>query len=325
MFPSSSFSLINQTGAGSFGAGNLGSFNTITGPASTVGSVGTNIFSGLRKASDNNALLDDALKEIENLTNSLAGLAGAGSRQVQPLTPNFASINSRARKSAAKAVNPFYQKEITEFIRRRNLAKTRAQRDAETGIERAQQNLQDLLELGQTQRERTAEDTARNIDEVNIQEDVFQEQAGREFDAGRRGLQEDIAASGLTTSGLGRGRIREAERARGAEEGEVARQTNVKREAYRRLKTRTFEDIFDREKRGQRDTDLAIKDIKIDLEDFIEDIEADIVAQKRRNERERLQALRSEEDRQRQILLTKFVNAISDPAVRLATAQSVGV
>lgn len=256
-------------------------------------------------------------RRIEALLNSI-------NSQPRPAVPNFAAINATARKRAAKAVNPFYQKELKTFLQKQTLNKKRAKNDYQRNIKDLQEALDTTLETSEIGRERTAEDVATNLGEIANTEDVFQTQEGQGFDQARQALAGELAQSNLTGSGLGAQQEARAIDQRNFETKQQTRSFNVQKEAQNLFKTRTFADLARSDTLATSETAKKKKYAKIDIDRYVKDLATETKSGKRSFEQQRLAALAQEEDRQRSLQFRRFLKSIGDPGVLSATASTYG-
>lgn len=244
-----------------------------------------------------------ALKgEYSALQKQVSGLINQINSQPQAAIPNFSAINAQARRRAAKAVNPYYQKELQTFLTTQKIKKQRAKQDFKSTVA-------DLA----TARARTGEDVATNLGEIANTEDVFQTQEGQAFDQARLTLAGDVAEAGLAGSGLGAQQQQQAVQQRNVESVQQQRSFNVQRQAQELFRTRTFEDISRQKTKA-----------KIDVDRYVKDLARETIQGKRQTEKERLSAFAQEEARQRALGFQRFLRTINNPGVLAETARAFG-
>lgn len=225
---------------------------------------------------------------ISSLNNQLAALQ----RQLayQPKLPVFDVMGNynRARSQAEAAVNPLYDKYLRDFLAGQQVQRTNKQQQTDLTKESTALELQQALAGNDVQRTRTAQDVASAIEKIGEQEQMFQEDTGTQFDTDRRALAEDVAARGLTTSGLGRGQIYDQNNKRNLDEGRQVKEYNNQREAKKLFQARTFEDLA----RGDDDSrNIAAqkdKQANFDLEAYLEELAVDETQFRNENEYKRL-------------------------------------
>lgn len=177
----------------------------------------------------------------------------------------------KARQMASKAVSPIYKQKMTDFINRQKVELGRKKTDVTQGKSALDQALARLMEDTGTQRTRTAEDAATNIQDINDTLAFNTRQESLNYDAASRALNEGLGAGNMEESGLGRQQVEEANLARREQSNETIRQSDNKIEAQNTLMNRTFEDLQVKETRAGEDTTSGKKKLDLDLERFIED------------------------------------------------------
>lgn len=178
---------------------------------------------------------------------------------------------NKARQMAADAVNPVYKAEMDRFLARQKTELGRMKADTAQGKTALDQALSRLLEDTATQRTRTTEDTATNVQDLQDSLAFQTRQDSLNFDAANRALTEDLGAGNLAQSGLGQQQLQESQMAYRDMSNEQIRQTNNKVEAQRTLMERTFEDLAVKETREKEDTTNKKAKLDLDLERFIQD------------------------------------------------------
>lgn len=197
----------------------------------------------------------------------------AAMRTPQPRFVNYDITGSwnKAREMATQAVSPIYQQKMTDFINRQQQELGRKQTDTATGKSALDQALSRLMQDTGTQRTRTAEDTATNIQDINDSLAFNTRQESLNYDSANRALTEGLGAGNMAESGLGQQQLQEAQLARREQSNETIRQSDNKVEAQNTLMNRTFEDLTTKETRSGEDTTAGKQKLDLDLERFIED------------------------------------------------------
>ncbi len=191
-------------------------------------------------------------------------------------TPRFVNYDitgswNKAREMATQAVSPIYQQKMNDFINRQQQELGRKQTDTNTGKYALDQALARLMEDTGVQRNRTAEDTAFNIQDINDNLAYTTRAESLNYDAANRALTEGLGAGNMAESGLGQQQLQEGQLARREQSNEVIRQSDNKVEAQNTLMNRTFEDLTTKETRSGEDTTSGKQKLDLDLERFIED------------------------------------------------------
>jgi len=242
----------------------------------------------------------------------------------QPADIDIAKINRISRKRATAAVNPFYKGMIRRFKNNQKRKKGEAIATTERRKEALETELGQFLEDTGINRERTAEDVATNIGELDAQESFQQQQQGTEFDRARRALAGDVAGAGLGTSGLGQQAQAEATSDRAKLEKEQGRQFTAKRDQQKLFESRTFADLDKADVRKTEATATEKKELDINLDTFIKDLAFQTDKDVDQLEKTRLEELQRETSRQSALQFSKAISQIQDPFVRDATRAAFG-
>lgn len=189
-----------------------------------------------------------------------------------PRLPAFDSNSAwqRAQNTAASTVNPVYQDKLNRYLEKAKAAlgqetttRTRNKQDISTALTQA---LEDTL----MSRQRTEEDVTNKLGDITADENSFQRQEGRQFDAARTALLGDVANAGLTESGMGQGIVQDAVVSRNlASEDQVRGFTNEKRDTNI-FKTRTLADLDKTDTRERGGAARRTENEDIALRNFIE-------------------------------------------------------
>lgn len=191
-------------------------------------------------------------------------------------TPRFINYDvagswNKAREMATQAVSPIYQQKMTDFINRQQQELGRKQTDTVSGKSALDLALGRLLEDNNTVRNRTTEDTATNIQDINDTQAFNTRQDSLNYDAANRALTEGVGAGNMAQSGLGQQQIQENNLKYRENSNEQIRQMDNKIEAQNTLMNRTFEDLGTKETRSTEDTTQGKAKLDLDLERFMED------------------------------------------------------
>ena len=208
----------------------------------------------------------------------------------QPKLPSFdimANYN-RARSQAESAVNPLYDKYLRDFLAGQEVSKANKQTEIGLTKETTAQELQRALETGQINRTRTAEDTANAIGTLNTQEGNFQRDSGTQFDVDRRAMAEGVAASGLTTSGIGQGMIYDQNNKRNLDEAQQVQEYTNQRQAKKLFETRTFQDLARGDQEANQIATSKNKAADFDLEQYLDELATNETQFRNENEYKRL-------------------------------------
>lgn len=263
--------------------------------------------------------IDKLEAEIKALTDQITGMG-----QVYAPQLDYKGINAKARKAAEGAINPLYQRKLTEFIEEQNVLKARKKSEYQTGVKNLEDSLAQALEGSELSRTRTSEDVATNLGQIDTAEDIMQTDTGDAFATERQGLSEQVFGSGLGTSGLGRQQVAGQQTARNTEEQRAADQFDFNRRTQEVFKARTFEDLAKSDELANLSTVKGKAKAKFDLDNYLEDIEFQTRAQKQLFETDRLQDILAATSNEKGKLVEQFIQGISDPGQRQAAYSAYG-
>lgn len=198
---------------------------------------------------------------------------------------------ARAERTATAAVNPVYQDKLNNALAKFNQQRRNQQTVTKRGKEDLDIRQRQLMEDIGTQKQRTSEDVESQLAESRHQEALFQDVEGTQFDRANRQARTELAQAGLTMSGLGQQRLAEMEAERNLESAEQVRGFENERAAQELFRTRTFEDLDIKGKRGQQATERAKKDLDIALDNFLKNIAFQEQEFRWQNEQDRLAAI----------------------------------
>src|SRR3990167_3060404 len=238
-------------------------------------------------------------------------------------TPPYFDVGgafSRAKKTAAGVVNPYYVKKLNDFLAQQKIKQGRAQQDASEQEKDLEEALALAGEEAGIQRGRVGEDVDRNLAQLGEQESLFQEESGTGFERARRALSSDIAQAGLTGSGLGAQQIAEAEKGRRTGEAAQVKSFNIQKEAQKQFKTRTFADLARGETLAGKRAEKGKARVKIALDRYIQDLGVEEQQTRGALEESRLSRLQQEQQNQARIAYLKFLSKLKPS--KLASAQS---
>jgi hypothetical protein len=242
---------------------------------------------------------------------------------VRPPRLDYAALQAQARSAAENAVNPYYTKQINDFVANQALQKQRQEAQNQTNIQNLQDELKQTLEGNQIQEGRTTQDVSQNQADINQNADQFQTDTGQAFDANRIAQADQIAKSGLS-GGLAAQQGEAAQIQGNTAEKRQEQQFQKQRDAQELFKTRTFEDLA---RSGELATQAEAKgerQAQFDLNNFIQD--QGLAETQKRNELEasRLQQVGAETQNQAKLAFQRYLANIRDPAQLAAAAQLYG-
>ena len=231
----------------------------------------------------------------------------------QPKLPSFdimANYN-RARSQAEAAVNPLYDKYLRDFLAGQEVQRTNKRTEVGIQKEGIAQELQRTLEGNQVNRTRTTEDVANAIADLNTKEGQFQQQSGTQFDQDRRALAEDVAASGLTTSGIAQGKIYDQNNQRNLDEAQQVQEYTNQRAAKRLFETRTMEDLARGDTEANQISTNKNKAADFDLEQYLDELATNETQFRNENEAKRLGDVASQTDTYERAGTQSFLSSLA--------------
>lgn len=261
-----------------------------------------------------------ANQRIADLQAENARLAAAP----RPANVDYLGISSKARQQAEANVNPLYQSKLDTFLAQYQQQQGRLQQDKATTDKLIAQGLADTQTANKLTGERTAQDVATNLGVIGDQAQNFQTTEGTGFDQARTALQQGLAESGLTGSGLGNQQENAAITSRNRSSAQTVKSFNTQEEAQKLLQTRTFEDIGKSNEVATRGAGQASEKANIDLNRALEDAANNLDAERKQVEADRQLAIIQQSPTYAKNLFQQFLSTISNPGVRAATAQSYG-
>lgn len=270
-------------------------------------------------ASQNNALLS----QTNSLLAAIARLQNQQPRQVYAPALNFSATNAQARSAAENAVNPYYVKQLNDFLAAQAAKKQQAETQAKFGIEGLETDLANKIAENEITRTRTTEDVGQNLENLAIQEDQFQTDTGQQFDTSRLASLREAAQAGLT-GGLGAQQQEAAQTARNTTEERQTAKFGEEKQQQELFKARTFEDLTRSGTLATESKERGVKQINVNLADFITNQGFETEGKKSQLEAERLGAVSREQSNQGRLLVNNFINSIADPARRNAAYQAYG-
>lgn len=241
--------------------------------------------------------------------------------QTQTYAPNldFASINSRARAQAENAVNPYYTKQLTDFLTQQGVQKAQTQAQSATDIQNLKDTLTNTLQGNDITGARTTQDVAQNEAQINQTADQFQTDSGQKFATDRLALAK--ASSG---GGLGAQTEENAQLARDTTEKRQEQTFQQNRDAQELSKARTFEDLARSGAQATTGEAKGEKQSQVDLANFIQNQGLDLTTKQNQLETQKQSDILAKSKEVSGTLVQNFINSISNPAQRQAALQAYG-
>lgn len=229
---------------------------------------------------DNNAALKASQDTIAALTNQLSQ---------QARLPQFDILGNynKAKAKAAEIANPLWNQKLNNFLQGMTNKRTEKTKLTELTRENSQQALANALSENVTSRGRTGEDLLSAISNIGVTEQNYLTDENKQFDTARRALQEEIAGTGATDTGLGQQTIGTQLADRNiSNERQITEYSNQKA-AKQLLATRTIADLATGdvragEKKGQED-----KATQIDFDSYMADLANEEVTGRLQNDLDR--------------------------------------
>lgn len=237
---------------------------------------------------------------------------------------DIASVNARARSQAEGAVNPFYTKQLNDFLAQQAELKRQQEEQYTTNIQNYQDALKNTTEANAIAGTRAAEDSATKQTAINTANDQNQVDTGTQFEDARLAAAKQQAVGGTLGTGAGNNQTTAQTTNRNTTEGRQNDAFQIQRDQQEQFKSRTFEDLA-------RSTSLATsaegkseKQAKFDLDNYIKGTA--FTEQNKRNELEqsRLERIASEQRNQAKLLFNNYLAGISNPAQYEAAVRTYG-
>lgn len=242
---------------------------------------------------------------------------------VRPPTLNYAALQAKARSDAEGAVNPYYTKQLNDFLAEQGAKRQQQQTMYETGVKNLEDQLSQTLDANKTTGQRTTEDVATNQADINQAADTFQTDTGQAADAARINEARQLAQSGLS-GGLGAQQQEATQTQRNTAEKRQEQDFQKQRTQQELFKTRTFEDLANSGELATKATEKGKTAAKFDLDSFIQNQGFEAESKKSTLEAARLGAVASEQQNRAKIAYSQYLAGIRDPAALQAAAQIYG-
>lgn len=243
--------------------------------AYSVGGVNYNFAGDPVKASavdSQKAALDKQIADNAALLKSIAA-----ERAAQPKLPFFdTSANwAKAQAAAGSVVNPVYTDKLNQYLAKKALETKQTTEQTQADKDKLDTALQQALENSQITRTQTNEDTTNKLGDIGANENSYQTQEGRQFDAARTALLGKVANSGLTESGIGQGQVNDAVIDRNNASADQVRAFNQQKRDTNLFHDRTFSDLALSDSRNQQSTTTGKAADDKHLQDYIDSYNLD--------------------------------------------------
>lgn len=271
------------------------------------------------KTGGSSSAVNDYLAALDALTKAQAG----ANREVYAPNLDLASISAKARKEAAKAVNPYYTKTLNTFLAEQGARKQQEKAQYEMNVKNLEDELKNTLEGNEITKGRTTEDVAANQAEIAQTEDYYQTDEGTQQAIEQIAEAKQLAQSGLT-GGLGAQQKEASQTARNTTEKRQGEQFDKKRAEQEIFKARTFEDLERAGKLATGAKEKGAKQAKFDLDSFIKNQSFAIKKTKAELARNQREEIANKTRTIAQTKVNKFIQSIADPARRSAAYSAYG-
>lgn len=248
----------------------------------------------------------------------LASLKAQQNAYAPPL--NLTDIYNQASTTAQANVNPYYTKQLNDFVAQQAQAKAQQQQQTQMNIQNLQDQLTNTLAANQTSGARTAQDTLANEQQAGIKADQTQQDQGTQFDQARIAQAKQLAGQNITTSGTGAQQVLGSETDRNTQEARQAADLQQQNQQAELLKSRTFEDLATSGALAQQTETKGETQANFDLNNYIQGQASDLTKEQGTLEQQRLQQVGTETTNQAKLLVDQFIQSISNPAQRAAAA-----
>lgn len=271
--------------------------------------------------------INQAVSANNSLSAQIAALEkqiAAANQQVYAPNLDLAAVNAQARSAAENNVNPYYTKQLNDFVAQQTAQKAQQQQATDIQIKNLQDQLAQTQQANTVTGQRATEDTATKEAQAAQATDQRQTDQGTSFDQARTQQALQLAQGGLTGSGLAAQQEVATQTAHDTTETRQAQADQDQKNATELAKARTFEDLASSNTLAQTAEGKGEKSANINLDNFIQNQGFDLNNQKNSLETQRLQAVATEQSNQAKLLINNFINSIANPAQRQAAIKVYG-
>lgn len=241
----------------------------------------------------------------------------------KPPRLDIAATQAKARADAEGAVNPYYTKQLNDFLAQQAAQRQQQQTTYDTGIKNLEDQLSQTLETNKVTGERTTADVAQNQADINQNADIFQTDSGTAADAARIAQAKQLAQAGLT-GGLGAQQKEATATQRNTAEARQEQEFQKNRNEQELFKIRTFEDLARSGEYAAKSTEKGKAAAKFDLDSFIQNLGFEEKAARDKLEIERQNEILSKTQQMQSNAYRQYLAGIRDPAQLVAAQQLYG-
>jgi len=236
---------------------------------------------------------------------------------------DIVGLQAQARTNAENSVNPYYQKALSDYLAKEAFNKSVQEQQTQTAITNYEDTLKNILEGNATTGERTTQDVAKNIGDINTKADQFQTDSGQAFDAARIAEAKRAAVAGTTggTAAAGQESLQTNNAITEQRQTDQFQEAKAQAELF---KNRTFEDIAKSNAQATTSKEKNVKAAQFNLDTFLKNQQFDEQQTRNDLEKSRLGDIATNQQSQASLLYYDYLSKISDPLKYLAAVKTYG-
>lgn len=251
---------------------------------------------------------------------------GATYTQPAPITApklDVVGLQAQARTNAENAVNPYYTKALEDYLAKEAFNKTTQEQQTQMDIKNYEDSLKNVLEQNTITGERTAQDVAKNIGDINTKADQFQTDSGQSFDAARIAEARRAAVAGTTggTAAAGQESLQTNNATVEQRQTDQFKEAKAQQELF---KNRSFEDIARSNAQATTSKEKGTKQAQFNLDTFIKNQQFDEKQTRNELEKSRVSDVANNQQTQQSLLFYDWLSKISDPLKYMAAVNTYG-
>lgn len=255
---------------------------------------------------------------------NIGSIYGGGTAPVYAPKLDLAAINSQARSAAENAVNPYYTKQLNEFLTQQGVQKQQHQQQAATDVQNLQDQLANTLQGNEVSRGRAVTDEATQQANINTQNDRNQVDTGTQFEDQRLAAARGQATAGTLGTNAGNRATTLATDARNLTEGRQNQDFQAQRDQQALLKGRSLEDLLRSDTLSTQSEAKGEAQSKFDLDNYIQSLGYQEQQTRNSLEQERLQRVGQETQNQAKLGFNNYLSTIKNPAQYAAAVSTYG-
>lgn len=292
-----------------------------TGQVTTVGNTSYNQFGDpVGSAPTAPAAPDPYLEAIKAAT----AAANAANYAATPPPIDTKTIDAQARAAAENSVNPYYIKELNNFVAGQAAAKAQQQQSTDRQIADFQESLKNTQDANTVTGERTTLATADKEANINQIADWRQTDQGGKYDLDRIAAAVQTAKAGTTGSGLAAKAAGTAENTFDTTESRQATADNQAKYQAELGKAQTFEDLANSNTLAKASSDKGVTRSNEDLVNFFTNQNNALVDYQNKQEHQRQSDIAATKKVAAQDLVNKFIQSIANPQQQVAAYKAYG-